>query len=139
MKWIVILYLFYTSSLLGQSTKKIAQEVLAKQTTFWNNGDIEGFMQTYWKSDELLFLGKDGYTKGWQATLDRYHQRYPNRPAMGTLKFTLHEVHKRSKSVLSVIGEYYLTREGIEDLNGYFFLLMKNIKGEWLIVSDSTH
>lgn len=121
------------------SVENIAKQILDKQAVFWNDGDIEGFMQTYWKSDELLFLGKEGYTKGWQQTLDNYHRRYPNRQAMGHLTFTLKEVHKRSRSVISVIGKYHLEREGLENLDGYFMLLMQKFKGEWLIVADSTH
>lgn len=33
------------------------RQLLAQQTESWNKGDIEGFMQTYWKSDSLMFIG----------------------------------------------------------------------------------
>ena len=137
---ILIVVLFWgIHTLPAQSIANIAESVLDKQAEYWNNGDIEGFMQTYWKSDELLFLGKDGYTKGWQETLDNYHRRYPNRQAMGQLKFTLDEVHKRSGKVISIIGQYHLERDGLDNLDGYFMLLMQKVKGEWMIVADSTH
>lgn len=139
-RFILFITLFWgVHSISAQSAETIAQQVLDMQAVYWNQGDIEGFMQTYWKSDELLFLGKEGYTKGWQQTLDNYHRRYPNRQAMGRLKFTLDEVHQRSGKVISIIGQYHLDRDGLDNLRGYFMLLMRKIKGEWLIVADSTH
>ena len=57
--------------------KSIGQEaeirtLLQKQTEAWNRGDVEGFMEGYWKSDSLMFIGKSGITYGWQKTLDNY-------------------------------------------------------------------
>jgi hypothetical protein len=35
----------------------------------WNRGDLsKRFMDTYWKSDSLMFIGKSGVTYGWQNT-----------------------------------------------------------------------
>lgn len=123
----------------SQDARMIAQDMLDEQAVHWNNGDIESFMQTYWKSDELQFLGINGYTKGWQATLENYHKRYPSRQAMGKLTFTLNEVNQRTKKVISLIGQYHLEREGMDNKNGYFMLLLQKFKGQWLIVADSTH
>ena len=48
------------------------RSVLTKQTESWNNGDIESFMTTYWHSDSLMFIGKNGVKWGWQTTLENY-------------------------------------------------------------------
>lgn len=123
----------------SQDARTIAQKVLDQQNVHWNNGDIPAFMETYWKSDDLQFLGAAGYTKGWQATLDNYYKRYPSKQAMGQLTFTLHEVNQRTKKVISLIGQYHLDRTGMDNLDGYFMLILQKIKGKWLIVADSTH
>ena len=34
--------------------------VMAAQMDAWNQGDLEGFMEGYWRSDSLLFVGKSG-------------------------------------------------------------------------------
>ena len=71
-----------------QAEEKI-RAVLAEQQECWNKGDIDCFMQGYWNSDSLRFIGKSGVNRGWQATLDNYKKSYPDKAAMGTLNFEL--------------------------------------------------
>jgi len=35
------------------------KKVMDAQQIAWNNGDLEGFMQGYWKSDKLRFISKN--------------------------------------------------------------------------------
>jgi hypothetical protein len=58
-------------------------EVLAAQQAAWNKGDIEAFLQGYWRSPELTFSGSNGITRGWDGVLARYKQAYPDRATMG--------------------------------------------------------
>ena len=44
-------------------------------------------MAGYWNSPDLRFASGDSVQRGWQQTLERYRQRYPDRAAMGTLSF----------------------------------------------------
>ena len=46
------------------TAKSAILKVMKDQETAWNNGDLEGFMQGYWKSDSLKFYGSNGLTKG---------------------------------------------------------------------------
>jgi ketosteroid isomerase-like protein len=105
------------------------------QLNAWNQGNVEGFMQTYWKSDSLLFIGKKGVTYGWQATLDNYKKAYPGKEGMGTLAFDLLEFKKIAADVYFVVGKWSLTRS-IGDLSGHFSILLRRIGGEWKIVAD---
>src|SRR5215218_517747 len=61
------------------------ESVLRVQQEAWNNGDVEAFMAHYWKSDELTFSAGGKTTRGWQATLDGYRERYPTKEKMGRL------------------------------------------------------
>ena len=115
------------------------RQLLDVQADAWNAADIEGFMQTYWVSDDLQFLGSGGLTEGWQQTLGRYKQRYPDQQAMGHLSFDIIKLSKRSKKVYSMIGMYHLERDAMDNLSGYFLLLFQKIDGQWKIVADSTH
>ncbi len=105
------------------------------QLNAWNQGNIEGFMETYWKSDSLLFIGKKGVTYGWQATLDNYKKAYPGKEGMGTLAFDLLEFKKLAADIYFVVGKWNLTRS-IGDLSGHFSILLRRIEGEWKIVAD---
>lgn len=55
--------------------------VMKDQENAWNKADIEGFMEGYWKSDSLRFIGSKGITYGWKATIDNYKKtiRMPKR------------------------------------------------------------
>jgi beta-aspartyl-peptidase (threonine type) len=63
------------------------RRLLERQAQAWNAGDIDAFMVPYWHSPDLTFSSGGHVTRGWQATLERYHQRYPTREAMGRLTF----------------------------------------------------
>ncbi|HVI48289.1 MAG TPA: DUF4440 domain-containing protein [Chitinophaga sp.] len=118
-----------------QADKEKIEALMSVQTSAWNKGDINAFMQTYWKSDSLLFVGKNGVTYGWQATLDRYKKVYPDTTAMGKLDFKLLEFKSLAPGVFLVIGKWHLQRS-IGDLQGHFSLVLKKISGEWKIVAD---
>lgn len=134
----VLLLLFVVSSYTTFAQKgeegKIRQ-LLHAQTEFWNRGDIEGFMQTYWKSDSLMFIGKSGVTRGWQKTLENYKKGYPDTAAMGKLSFNILTVKQVSAEHSFVVGKWMLKRS-IGDLSGHYTLLLQKIGGRWVIVAD---
>lgn len=117
--------------------KQQIMQVLKVQQESWNEGDIEGFMNGYWRSDSLVFIGKKGVTKGWQQTLDNYKKSYPDKASMGILQFDILSVELTSKTTAYVVGKWHLTRESTKgNLEGHFTLLFKKINKQWVIVSD---
>ncbi len=133
------LSLLISSHLFAQNDKDFDKvtAILHIQAKAWNEGNIDAFMEYYWKSDNLQFIGSSGITYGWQNTLDNYKKRYPDLLAMGQLSFDIIKVDKRSKKVITLVGKFHLKRE-IGDLEGIFLLVWKKIKGEWKIVVDQT-
>ncbi|WP_291727997.1 YybH family protein [Bernardetia sp.] len=129
-----------TSTVFGQSvTQKEANEInktFKNQEKAWNKGDLEGFMNSYWESDSLKFIGKNGITYGYNATLDRYKKSYPDTETMGKLSFDILSMEKLGKKHIFVVGKWYLKREAKEDVGGHFTLVWKKINGKWVIVSD---
>ena len=113
----------------------IVLKTLAKQAEAWNRGDLNGFMDTYWRSDSLMFVGKAGVTYGWQATLKQYQKNYPDTAAMGQLNFVPIQLKRLSVLYYSLTGKWHLTRT-IGDLQGHFTLLLKRVKNKWVIVLD---
>jgi uncharacterized protein (TIGR02246 family) len=121
---------------LAQSSgEKEIRQLLTVQTEAWNRGDLEGFMQTYWKSDSLMFIGKNGVQHGWQQTLENYKRSYSDTTKMGKLSFDILEVKQLSPEYYYVVGKWMLKRT-IGDLSGHYDLLIRRIKGRWYIVSD---
>ena len=109
--------------------------VLISQESCWNLGDIDCFMDGYWRSDSLQFIGKSGITYGWDQTLANYKSKYPDQSHMGKLQFKLLHVLQLSPRYIRVTGSWNLKRE-VGDVGGHFTLLWKKIKGKWLIVAD---
>lgn len=123
----------------SQSKTDISEvtELMKKQEIAWNKADIEGFMQYYWKSDSLKFIGSKGITYGWQKTLDNYKKNYPTPEAMGVLTFENNTVEQLSPDKIFIIGKWGLKRkEG--DVGGHYTLLWKKLNGHWVIVVDHT-
>jgi len=123
------------SSMAQNKNEKAIIELLHEQDQCWNRGDIEGFMDTYWKNDSLMFIGKSGVTYGWQNTMNNYKRGYPDTASMGKLDFKLIKIQRLSRNYYSVVGKWHLTRS-IGDLQGHFTLLMRKIKGQWKIIAD---
>ena len=128
------------SSLTASAQNKDEQairEVMNKQVNSWNSGDIDAFMTTYWKNDSLLFVGSKGPIYGWQTTLESYKKSYPDTVAMGKLNFEILRIQFLAYNYSFVLGKWHLNRS-IGDTGGYFTLLFRKIKKQWVIVADHT-
>ncbi len=133
---LIIAFCFLSLIANAQSKDEIAiREALQTQLLAWNAGDLNQFMEPYWKNDSLMFIGKSGITYGWQNTLNNYKKGYPDTAAMGKLKFDIIQVKRLSVLYYSVTGKWHLTRS-IGNVGGHFTLLFKRIKNKWLIISD---
>lgn len=111
-------------------------DVMNQQEKDWSAGNIDGFMQGYWQSDSLMFIGKNGIKYGWQTTLDNYKKSYPDKAAMGKLEF---EVLKLEVNGLSayMLGKWTLIRDS-DSPGGYFTLYWKKVNEKWVITIDHT-
>lgn len=135
----IMLLLIISCSENGYETNKNAiRSVMDKQAQSWSNGDIDGFMDGYWKSDSLRFLGKRGLTKGWQTTLDNYKKSYPDKKAMGKLKFDYISFEPLNNKQMFVVGKWALEREK-DTLKGYYSLVWEKIDGNWKVIFDHTN
>jgi hypothetical protein len=61
-------------------------EVLLRMLDRWNAHDIDGHLEVYWKSPELLVVVDSEQFNGWQQLHDSYISGYPDRNAMGFIQ-----------------------------------------------------
>ena len=113
------------------------EPVFRAQQDAWNGGDVRAFMDHYWKSDDLTFSSDGKTTRGWQATLDRYRERYPTREKMGRLTLSGFEITPLGDAAALVLGQWKLDRQS-EPVAGNFTLVLRKIDGRWVIVHDHT-
>ena len=111
------------------------RKVLSDQQACWNAGDLDCFMEGYWKSDQLVFVGKSGVTYGWSKTLANYKKSYPTKEKMGQLSFDLLQVEPLNDDFWTVIGKWTLQRSN-DQPNGHFTLIFRRLGDEWVIISD---
>ena len=126
---------------LGQQAPAKADEairdLLSAQTAAWNRGDIEGFMQGYWHSDETTFSGSSGVSRGWQALLERYRKNYSTRAIMGHLEFSELEITALGDEAALILGRWHLDRES-GPVGGVFTLVARRFPEGWRIIHDHT-
>jgi ketosteroid isomerase-like protein len=109
--------------------------VLDAQSQAWNRGDIEGYMDGYKRSSDIVFVSGGDITRGWQPVLDRYKKRYDSRDKMGTLTFSDLEITPIGNDAALVLGRWRLRRANDEP-HGTFTLLFRKTKQGWKIVHD---
>jgi uncharacterized protein (TIGR02246 family) len=78
------------------------ETLLAGSARHWNAGDLAAFCADY--AEDALFVSPSGVTRGRQAVLDRYRQKYSNKTAMGTLSFELIDIRLSAGMGGSVLG-----------------------------------
>ena len=113
------------------------RSLLRGQQEAWNRGDIEGYMQGYWKSDALLFTSGGRIQRGWQTTYEKYKKSYDTKEKMGTLTFSNLEIKMLSSSSAWVFGRWKLERAN-DHPGGVFTLILRKFPDGWKIIHDHT-
>jgi beta-aspartyl-peptidase (threonine type) len=119
--------------------EKQIRSLLDAQAMAWNMGDLDGFMQGYWKSEKLTFISGGTLTRGWEPTRQRYVKRYQTegKDKMGVLTFDEIEIELLCSDAATVRGRFELVRGERKDWGRYTLILRKFPEG-WRIVHDHT-
>ena len=112
------------------------ESILLKQVKAWNDGDLEKFMDTYWKSDKLTFSSGGKTTYGWKATLDNYKKSYAPPKEMGHLHFDGLEISMIESNSALVLGRWHLKMKDVTKRDGNFSLVVKKMGSSWKIIHD---
>ena len=115
------------------------KHVLVSQVEAWNHGQLEAYMNGYWRSPDLTFYSGGTVTKGWEPTLERYRRRYQSGGnQMGHLDFQDLEIDLLSRRSAVVMGKWQLTMKDGKTPHGLFTLIFKRFPEGWRIVHDHT-
>ena len=133
---IIAVFAFCSFSVYAQKVASVRQ-VLNNQLAEWNRGNVEGFMEGYWKNDSLQFLTSKGITYGWESVTNNYKKSYPTKEKMGNLDFEILSEKALDKTHTMIIGKWKV-KDAEGENSGYFTLLFKLIDGNWKIILDHT-
>jgi ketosteroid isomerase-like protein len=115
------------------------RKVLDDQVAAWNRHDLEGFMAGSWKSPELTFFSGGTELRGWEATLERYRQRYQSEGReMGKLDFAELRIEPLGAQAAFVHGRFHLVMKDGKEMGGVFTLIVRKFPQGWKIVHDHT-
>ena len=113
--------------------------LMKQQEDAWNNGNLENFMNVYWKNDSLVFIGKSGINYGWDKTFSNYKNTYKTKEQMGTLEFKNLICNTINDSTHIVTGKWSLKRnDSIGNINGFYSLIWVKKQTGWKITYDHT-
>jgi beta-aspartyl-peptidase (threonine type) len=126
----------------GPAPERAAKEaigaVLDRQAAAWNKGDLDGFLDGYWKSPDLTFFSGKKAERGWRATRDRYRKRYQGEGReMGKLTFSEIRIELLGPGAAFVRGRWQLELKK-ERPGGLFTLIFRKRPEGWRIVHDHT-
>jgi len=110
------------------------RNVLDRQKASWNEKNIEGFMDDYWKSENFTFQSGNNRLHGWEALLSRYKKSYTGEN-WGELDFTDIEVKVLTKNYAFVLGRWKLTfKDNVKE--GLFTIIFQRMSEGWKIIHD---
>ncbi len=116
---------------------RAVRAVLDAQVAAWNRGDIDGFMEGYWRSTETVFVSGDSLTRGWQTVLERYRKSYDSREKMGTLSFLEIDIKALGPRTAIATRRWQLKRNA-DTPHGRFTLVFRRTPQGWRITHDHT-
>ena len=126
-----------STSLRAAEPKSEIESVLRAQEEAWNRGDIEEFMNGYWRSEKTVFVSGDEVTRGWEKVVERYKRNYSDRSKMGKLTFSDLEITTLSEDSAVALGSWKLERRK-DQPHGRFTLIFRRFDNGWKIVHDHT-
>lgn len=113
------------SDIIKRRTQSI-QQLIQTQVDCWNQGDLEGYMNGYWKSDSLQFVTEKGITFGYDNVLRNYQNTWGVKQDFGTLIFKDLRIKALDelKLLFQVTGKWFVISE-TEENGGHFSLIVR--------------
>ena len=130
---------FRADSSVSKSDAQQVYEVLLKMLDRWNAHDIEGHMEVYWKSPELLVIVGSEQFNGWQQLHDSYLNGYQDHNTMGFINPKRIQV-KLLKPDLALALTWWSVSfpNSKQKVVGNTTMNLQKLEGEWKIVASHT-
>jgi ketosteroid isomerase-like protein len=120
----------------SERSKAEIKKVLEDQQRAWNRGDLDGFLDGYIKSPDLVFTSEGHIYHGWQTMQERFKKNYA-KENMGQLSFEILDIDLLGNDAATVLGRWQLKREK-DQPGGVFTLIFRRTPQGWKIVHDHT-
>lgn len=119
-------------------TDETIRQLTDKLRTDWNSGNMDAYLDAYWKSEQMSLMFGNQAVRGWQALADLFRGNWSTEPAMGD--FSVSNVVVIPLSPDTVISSGAFTHVfPTETVEGSFSHVWKlQADGRWLIAHEHT-
>lgn len=120
----------------GEQTETQAiLQLLREMNARWNQHDIDGFMDCFWHSDELVAVVDQEIFRGWNALYRSYEKGYSDRNAMGYVSITRVEVKLLRPDLAAAITWWALEYTPHHtEVTGTSTMDLQKFSGGWRII-----
>jgi len=119
-------------------TDQAIRDLTLKMQADWNSGDMDSYLDAYWKSGEMSLMSGNQAVRGWEALANVYRSNWATEEAMGD--FTVNDVVVSQISSDTVIASGAFTHVfPDETVDGSFTHVWRRLEdGQWRIAHDHT-
>jgi uncharacterized protein (TIGR02246 family) len=118
-----------------KNSEAAIQEVFNAGCAAWNRGDLDGYLASYWDSDQTIWISDGSLTRGRKAIEAAYKARFSTLRQMGKLTIVELEIDVLTSMDAIAFGRWMLAVED-KTAQGFFTVQLKKIEGTWVSVCD---
>jgi uncharacterized protein (TIGR02246 family) len=127
------------NSAVPNADAELVYGVLLKMLDRWNAHDIEGYMEVYWKSPELLVVVDAEQFIGWQQLHDSYINGYPDPAGMGFIQPKRIQVKLLNPGLALAITWWSVSFPNAKQaVVGNSTMNLQKLDGRWKIIASHT-
>jgi hypothetical protein len=153
----VLVWTFFVGRALGQVSVDVAQPVTAPTPSIdyknqsaqeitdlilkgfdrWNARDLDGYMELFWKSPDLVYAFDNQVTWGWADLRAELLRGYPDRSAMGVATSERLEIRVLNADFATAVNSWSMQFPRVKVLGTSVMTVRKFAEG-WRIISGHT-
>jgi uncharacterized protein (TIGR02246 family) len=101
----------------------------------WNRGDLDGYLASYWNSNQTIWVSSGALRRGKEAIVAAYQARFSSPQQMGKIHVTELDIDVLTATDAIAFGRWRLVLAK-ETSEGFFTVQLKKLEGTWFYVSD---
>ena len=118
--------------------QKDVYDQLSRSLDAWNRHDIDGFLESFWHSDDLLVVVDGESVRGWDLLSKAYHTGYPNPDEMCKLTIDRAQVQMLAPDLGFVLAWYTAVFPKKKEFGTSTIILRKFSEGWRIIISHTS-
>ena len=118
--------------------EKEVYDQLMRSLDAWNRHDIDGFLESFWHSDDLVVVVDGENVRGWDLLSKAYHTGYPNPEEMCKLTIDRAQVQMLAPDLGFVLAWYTASFPKKKEFGTSTIILRKFSEGWRIIISHTS-